>query len=118
MNKPSQETSLHRVPSDLAVLFGTDLVLLTIGLTGALVAGGVASARRAGDFSLFWFAVAMGGVGTVTLFHARLPLYRQRRFTSFGPAALDLRHRRLYWRAYVLIGASVALLGLLLAAVR
>ena len=60
----------------------------------------------------------MGGVGTVLLFFARLPLYRQRRFLVFGPRELDKRHRRLYWWAYRFIAASIVLLVVLILIVR
>jgi len=57
-------------------------------------------------------------IGTVLLFLARLPLYRQRRFLTFGPKELDERHRRVYWWAYRFIGASVLLLVVLLFVLR
>ena|SRR5665213_2724164 len=67
---------------------------------------------RAGDPTMLWLAVVVGIIGIALLFVARLPLYRQRRFFTFGPGALDTRHRKFYRWAYLFIGASVVLLAL------
>jgi hypothetical protein len=48
------------------------------------------------------------------LFIARLPLYRQRRFWTFGPRQLDRKHRRFYWLANTAVVVSVLLLLLVL----
>lgn len=121
MNSPTMETcgptSMRRFPPDLAALFGADLIILTLGVSGALVANGVWTAQRDGDLSLLVFAMVLGVVGSGVLLRARLPLYRQRRFASIGPGGLDHPHRQLYGRAYGLIGISVGILVLLLVAV-
>ena len=67
-----------------------------------------------GDTSLFHFALGLGGIVSVLLFFARLPLYRQRRFFTLGPRSLAGVHRKLYYAAYCFIVPSVALLALLL----
>ena len=54
-------------------------------------------------------------VGVILLAVARLPLYRQRRFFAFGPAPLDLAHRRLYWRGYGFILVGIFFLAVVLA---
>jgi hypothetical protein len=61
-------------------------------------------------------AVLAGVVGVVLLFFARLPLYRQRQFFTFGSRQLDTAHRRLYRLAYFFVFISgILLLALWLA---
>jgi len=73
---------------------------------------------RADSWAVFAGAATAGVVGVLLLFLARLPLYRQRQFFTFGPRLLDTRHRRLYRLAYWFIGVSVALLLALLVVLR
>jgi hypothetical protein len=61
---------------------------------------------------LFLAGLAAGACGVILLFFARLPLYRQRRFFTFGPRELDRSHCRLYWLAYLFILVSVGLLAI------
>ena len=62
---------------------------------------------------LFYTALGTGVMGSILLFLARLPLYRQRRFWTFGPSALPQFHRKLYWLAYVAVVAALLLLGII-----
>ncbi len=64
----------------------------------------------------FYTALALGVLGALLLFFARLPLYRQGSFFTFGPKALSAQHRKLYYTAYALIGLSTGLLVILLIA--
>jgi len=59
---------------------------------------------------LFAVGLLAGFCGIILLFFARLPLYRQRRFLTFGPRELDRFHRRLYWLAYLFVLVSIGLL--------
>ncbi len=61
-------------------------------------------------WNVYYVAIVIAAVGITMLFFARLPLYRQRKFLTFGPKELDARHRKLYWVAYCSIGISVYLL--------
>lgn len=61
--------------------------------------------------SLFWSGLGLGCVGAILLYFARLPLYRQRRYFTFGPKALPPSHRKTYWLAYAFVIASVFLLS-------
>ncbi len=61
---------------------------------------------------LFYTALGTGVVGSILPFLARLPLYRQRRFWTFGPGALPEFYRKLYWLADVAIVATLLLLGI------
>jgi hypothetical protein len=64
--------------------------------------------------ALYWLGLGTGGIGIILLFFARLPLYRQGRFWTFGPQHLDRSHRRLYWVAYLLVAACILLFLILL----
>ena len=72
-----------------------------------LLAMSVVEAADARQF--YMTGLGSGIVGIVILFFARLPLYREGRFFIFGPRALDRKHRRLYWLAYVFVAASLLL---------
>lgn len=45
-------------------------------------------------------AVAIAAVGIGLLFYAKLPLYRERRFFTFGPGPLLEERRPAYWWGY------------------
>lgn len=68
--------------------------------------------KTADAIILFYTALGTGVMGSMLLFLARLPLYRQRRFWTFGPGALPQFHRKLYWLAYVAVVAALSLLGI------
>jgi hypothetical protein len=106
------------LPPDMTFLVGFYLIILPLALLFSLVIPALSDFRQHGVAVLLMPAVASGIVGTVLLFFARLPLYRQRQFFSFGPRHLDRAHRRLYWLAYLIVGASVVLLLILLAGVQ
>jgi len=114
MSKRNDIKSDWYFPPDLAALFGIYYVVLPLALIGGWLSNRIYDAMSVGDSSACWAAVALGAVGTILLFLARLPLDRQRRFLVFGPRELDQRHRRLYWWAYRFIGVSVLLLVLLI----
>jgi len=58
-------------------------------------------------------AVIVGGIAVGLLFYAKLPLFRQRRFVTFGAQVLP-EERRLFYRAgYACAVFSIALLLLL-----
>ena len=71
------------------------------------------NSARDGNPVFVYVSVAMALAGIVLLFFARLPLYRQHKFFCFGPKALPLSHRKLYWTAYVFIAVAVVLMLLL-----
>src|SRR5580658_4771631 len=97
------------VPPDIAAIFGLPFIAL-IALLGARFLPLLNRARNSGDTTLVNVAFVFGMIGIVLLFFARLPLYRQRRFFTFGPRALDDRHKRLYRYAYDFIGVCLFLL--------
>ncbi len=97
-------------PPDLAAVLAPTLLSIIV----LYVSCGIEWAKNFGDRSLLHVALCLGGTGSLLLFAARLPLYRQRRFFTFGPSSLTGIHRKLYYAAYWFIIPSVALLILLL----
>jgi len=59
-------------------------------------------------------ALCLGAAGIGLLFYAKLPLYRQRRFFTFGPRALPQQRRPFYRWGYRCALFSVVLLACLL----
>ncbi len=98
-------------PLLLAICLGAPSLIAVILNSAALNA-------RAGDLTLFWFALACAFIGIVSLFVAKLPLYRQGRYFTFGPRALPARRRSLCWIAYVFIVTGVLVMLFLIAVLR
>lgn len=101
------------IPPDWRLILSWYVIVLPTAILTAMFMAALGAAAQ-GDTTLPWIAFVIGAVGITMLFFARLPLYRQRRFFSFGPQALPAGHRRLYWIAYGVIGASIAIMTLLL----
>ncbi len=112
MNKPNRDRSEWHFPADILAIFAMTVVPIILALAGGFLFTPLFRARR-GDPTMLYIAVVLAAVGIVLLFIARFPLYRQRRFFSLGPGALDPKHRRIYWWAYVFIGCSGVMLVLL-----
>lgn len=102
-----------RFPQDLAALLGIYWIMLPVVALGGMIFPSLAAARNHGDLTLFWIAAGLGFAGVLVLLAARFPLYRQHRFGQIGPMGLDARHKRLYVRAWCLIGLSIALFTVL-----
>ena len=97
------------------------LVLGVVPLISGLLAGtglSVINALRSGQWWVPALALVVAGMGIVLLFAAKLPLYRQRRFFTFGPRSLDERHRRLYQLGYRFIAVGLLLMVCVLLALR
>jgi hypothetical protein len=101
----------------LASIFLMPAIGVIAGLTAMLLLSAT-SLRNMDVARLFWAGLGTGIFGVVLLFLARLPLYRQRRFWTFGPRELDRSHRRLYWLAYLFVLASIGLLAVIWFGVR
>jgi len=109
----SKKPSNWYVPPDIAFLFGFFFIIPIIVVASGMLLP-LLSHFKSGDLvGVFYSALALGAVGTVLLFFARLPLYRKRLFLTFGPGQLDGIHRRLYWAAYLFVAVSVLLLVLI-----
>lgn len=75
---------------------------------------GIANARR-GDPTIYWIAFGLAVFGLALLFIAKLPLYRQGKFLTFGSKELPEKYKGIYRIAYYLIVASVVIMLLILA---
>jgi hypothetical protein len=102
--------------SDIPGMLGFLIVPLVAILAGMFFPF-VSHLTRHGSLPVYIVAVLAGVVGVVLLFFARLPLYRQRQFFTFGSRHLDTAHRRLYRLAYFLVWVSGILLFALFLAV-
>jgi hypothetical protein len=100
----------------MAVLF-LQLGVPLIGITGGCFIPAISAARQGNPF-LFWVALLLAVVGIVLLFIARLSLYRQGKYWTFGSSNLPERNRKTYRAAYWFIGTSVFLLLVLLLALK
>ncbi len=106
-----------RIPRDWRVLLPLSFAPAMVGILIATILPVVARARE-GDVTIFPSAIAGALLGLGLLFLAKLPLYRQGRFITFGPGALPKWNRLLYAVAYVFLGLSAGVLLVLLAALR
>ncbi len=86
------------------------IIVPLIGILAAMVLPLLNKYRQSDGWTAFYFALGAGIIGVLFLFFARLPLYRQKKFFTFGPRLLDPAHRRLYRFAYCFLGLSVFLL--------
>jgi hypothetical protein len=88
MNKRGSDWCL---PPELRWVLIVSFAPMCIGISlGLLAAWTYATDVRA----LFGVGLGAGAIGVVTLFVARLPLYKQHRFWTYGPKQLDRKHRR------------------------
>ncbi|MEI7807069.1 MAG: hypothetical protein WCJ07_01150 [Verrucomicrobiota bacterium] len=99
----------EEVPGFLSSIFFMPITA-AIAVLAAMLLPSVTSLRDIAITRLFWIGLATGIFGTILLFVARFPLYRQKRFWTTGPRELDGFHRRLYWLAYLAVLGSIGLL--------
>lgn len=111
--KISDPKSDWYIPPDWRFILSWHFIVMPAAILAAMFTVALLNAAQ-GDTTLVWVALLIGAIGVSMLFFARLPLYRQRNFLSFGPRALPAGHRKLYWTAYGFIGVSVAIMALLL----
>src|SRR5690348_6993763 len=95
-------------PPDIAMF----LIIPSIAILTSILLPVLAYLKRAEILDLFYVALGLGGSGSILLFFARLPLYRQHRFWTIGPHELPNFHRKLYWLAYLFVIASILLLAI------
>lgn len=103
-----------RLPQDMLITFGFAIVLPATAILLAFFLPMLTEARR-GDPRLFWIGFSLAVIGMLLLFIARLPLYRQGKFFSFGVKTLSDKHKLIYRYAYRFIGIGVIIMLLLLA---
>src|SRR5262245_31198554 len=101
-------------PADIALYFAPFLAGFPLMLVFLVLRAPLTRARE-GDFTLFSIVCTLAVAGILLFFLSRLPLYRERRFFTFGSKGLDAPHRRLYRWAYGFIVPAVVLFVMLLA---
>lgn len=69
---------------------------------------------RRGNLTLFWIAASVAIVGLFLLFTAKLPIYRQSKFFTFGSKTLPERHKIVYRIAYYFLIASMVIMLVLM----
>jgi hypothetical protein len=107
----SKKSSDWYVPLDWIFLFGWMFVMPAVAILACLLLPALDLLKETNAVGLFYSGLGLCCFGIVLLFLARLPLYRQRRFWTFGPSALPNLYRKLYWLAYVFVIASFLLLA-------
>jgi hypothetical protein len=92
MSTPSEKRdySLRNFPSDVLTALGLPIVVTALLASWVLSIHGVAWMWAAG------ISVSVAVLGAVLLFIAKLPVYRQGRFFTFGIQALPVTSHRLY----------------------
>jgi hypothetical protein len=105
LHTSNEKDSYPWLPPELILLFGPLLIAIPTWLLLPIVVR-----TGQGDPTLLIIGIGLALCGIDLLLLARLPLYRQRRFFTFGPRLLDARHRALYRCAYVFIAAAMVLL--------
>jgi hypothetical protein len=103
----SKKSSDWYVPPDWAFQFGWLLICPAVAILASFLLPALGQIKEAKAVDLFYCGLALACFGIVLLFLARLPLYRQRKFLTFGPRELPAFHRKLYWLAYLFVVASV-----------
>ena len=106
----SKRDSDWYIPPEALGVLTTLLLVPSIGVLAGMLLPIVARLMTADVVALYAIGVAAGAVGAALLFIARIPLYRQGRFWTFGPQCLDRKHRRIYWLAYAFVSAGLLLL--------
>ena len=100
------------IPGDWIALLGFHLTAI-IGICAGCFLPWLGAARQ-GNPAPFYASLVLAVAGVMLLFLARLPLYRQRKFFTFGSRHLSGVHKKLYRLAYWFIGASIVIMLLLL----
>jgi len=100
------------IPPDWRCLLCLNLAVPCIAVFAALLLPIITRLKTADIGALYDLGLGAGVFGIILLFVARLPLYKQHRFWTFGPMQLDRKHRWIYWLSYVLVATSLLLLGI------
>ena len=115
--KMSNPRSDGYIPRDWLAIVAINLAPVLVFLLAAILLPPLLNTAH-GDPTFLLGAIAIGCIGVVLLFIAKLPLYRQHEYFSFGPRRLSPGRRRLYWISYGFIGTSILIMTLLLIILR
>jgi len=107
MNMETKKPNMY-APA-LIGFFGFYFVVPAIAILSGDFLDLLASFKSGDVLGIFYTALALGMLGTVLLFLARLQLYRKRQFLTFGPGSLIGIHRNLYLVAYLFVAVSILL---------
>jgi hypothetical protein len=107
----NQNRSDRQIPEEVLGFLGTLFLMPVVSFSFCSLLLSATSLYNVDLTKLFLAGLGAGLSGIVLLFFARLPLYRQRRFLTYGPRSLDKLHRRLYWLAYLTVLASIGLMA-------
>jgi hypothetical protein len=107
MNKPNPN---RYVPTDWLWHIGMLVIIPCVALMASILLPIVSLLKTADVTTLYASGLAMGVIGVLILFIARLPLYRAGHLWTLGPRQLDRKHRCCYGFSYVLVAVSLLLL--------
>jgi hypothetical protein len=107
----SKKSSDWYVPPDWLAQLSLVFILPAIAILASILLPALSFLKTTDALNLFYSGLGIGSLGIILLFFARFPLYRQRKFLTFGPRELPAFHRKLYWLAYLFVVASVLLLA-------
>jgi len=105
----SKKQSDWHIPADWVALFFIYFGVPLIAIGASCLLPSLNFLKTRDTVVLFYAALGAGSLGSILLFFARLPLYRQHRFWTFGPHELPAFNRKLYWLAYLFVVASALL---------
>lgn len=101
-------------PADQWMAVWGFIVLAVVGMLASWILNFFT--RLTGTLWIAWYLLALGAaiLGASLILYAKLPLYRERRFLTFGPRAIPERRRPFYRCGYSLAVLGSALLACLL----
>lgn len=106
----SKKHSDWDIPREAIGVMGSLFFVPAIAVLSATILPAVSRLQNANPIPVLAVGYIAGFAGAILLFFARLPLYRQRRYWTFGPRELDSKHRKMYWIAYALVLICMLLL--------